>query len=330
MPARVGYELFSFKAFIDGHWKIVWMPKPLGTGEWELFDLSEDPAEVRDLSAEQPEKLEEMVALWNQYKDENGVLDIVPEAAKGALLVADHENNRIQRFDPTGTLLGLWGGSPDSHGPLSLPSDVAVAPDGTVVVADTGHHRIGRFTSDGLEIGGWGGEGTGHGLFRDLSAVAVAPDGIVYGLDADHDRVQVFGPAFSQTWRAELYANPWLTEAPKVISDTTSIDFDWGMRPPHPDIGAGPFSARFERHLRAAGEYTFTVEATGGVRLWSGGRLLVDRWSGARVTETVTHTAALGGDRVRLEYRGAEGPSAVKLSWRVDGVFLPVCSRTTD
>jgi arylsulfatase len=80
--SRVGYELFSFKAFIDSQWKIVWMPKPLGTGEWELFDLSEDPAEVRDLSAEQPEKLEEMVALWNQYKDENGVLDIVPEAAK--------------------------------------------------------------------------------------------------------------------------------------------------------------------------------------------------------------------------------------------------------
>ncbi|NNE20437.1 MAG: hypothetical protein HKN10_18375 [Myxococcales bacterium] len=80
--SRVGYELFSFKAFIDGSWKIVRMPKPLGTGDWELFDLSTDPAELRDLSAEQPEKLEEMVALWNQYKENNGVLDIVPEVAK--------------------------------------------------------------------------------------------------------------------------------------------------------------------------------------------------------------------------------------------------------
>jgi arylsulfatase len=80
--SRVGYELFSFKAFIDGNWKIVQMPKPLGTGEWELFDLSKDPAEVHDLSADQPEKLEEVVALWNQYKEENGVLDIVPEVAK--------------------------------------------------------------------------------------------------------------------------------------------------------------------------------------------------------------------------------------------------------
>jgi arylsulfatase len=80
--SRVGYELFSFKAFIDENWKIVRMPKPLGTGEWELFDLSKDPAEIHDLSAEQPDKLAEMVTLWEQYKEENGVLDIVPELAK--------------------------------------------------------------------------------------------------------------------------------------------------------------------------------------------------------------------------------------------------------
>lgn len=80
--SRVGYELFSFKAFIDGDWKIVQMPKPLGTGEWELFDLSKDPAEIHDLSAEQSGKLEELVALWEEYKEENGVLDIVPELTK--------------------------------------------------------------------------------------------------------------------------------------------------------------------------------------------------------------------------------------------------------
>jgi arylsulfatase len=64
--SRVGYELFSFKAFFDGNWKIVWLPKPLGTGDWELFDLSNDPAELHDLSAEQPDKLKQMVALWDQ------------------------------------------------------------------------------------------------------------------------------------------------------------------------------------------------------------------------------------------------------------------------
>ena len=58
------------------------MPKPLGTGEWELFDLSKDPAELHDISNDHPETLQGMVALWNQYKKDNGVLDMVPKVAK--------------------------------------------------------------------------------------------------------------------------------------------------------------------------------------------------------------------------------------------------------
>lgn len=36
---RVGYELFGLKAFLDGAWKILWMPRPFGKGDWELFNL---------------------------------------------------------------------------------------------------------------------------------------------------------------------------------------------------------------------------------------------------------------------------------------------------
>jgi arylsulfatase len=74
--SRVGYELFGLKAFIDGDWKILWMPPPFGPGEWELFNLKQDPAELADLSAQHPEKLKEMVSMWEQYKIDNGVLDI--------------------------------------------------------------------------------------------------------------------------------------------------------------------------------------------------------------------------------------------------------------
>ncbi len=72
----VGYELFGLKAYIAGEWKILWMPEPFGTGEWELFDLSKDPAEMNDLSEQYPDRLAEMKASWEQYKNENGVLDI--------------------------------------------------------------------------------------------------------------------------------------------------------------------------------------------------------------------------------------------------------------
>jgi arylsulfatase len=74
--SRVGYELFGMKAFFDGSWKILLMPKPFGTGEWELFNLEQDPAELHDLSGQHPDKLKEIIALWEQYKKDNGVLDI--------------------------------------------------------------------------------------------------------------------------------------------------------------------------------------------------------------------------------------------------------------
>lgn len=73
---QVGYELFGMKAYFDGDWKILWMPHPFGKGEWELFNLKQDPAEMNDISNEHPEKLKEMVGLWEQYKKDNKVLDI--------------------------------------------------------------------------------------------------------------------------------------------------------------------------------------------------------------------------------------------------------------
>tara|TARA_R110000850_G_scaffold117831_10_gene234481 strand:+ start:4600 stop:6294 length:1695 start_codon:yes stop_codon:yes gene_type:complete len=74
--SQVGYELFGLKAYFNGDWKVLWMPKPMGKGDWELFNLKEDPAELNDLSAENPEKLKELVGQWKQYQEDNGVLDI--------------------------------------------------------------------------------------------------------------------------------------------------------------------------------------------------------------------------------------------------------------
>ena len=73
---QVGYELFGLKAFFVGDWKILRMPKPFGTGEWELINLKQDPAEMIDLGKQHPRKLEEMITLWELYKIENRVLDI--------------------------------------------------------------------------------------------------------------------------------------------------------------------------------------------------------------------------------------------------------------
>ena len=52
------------------------MPPLFGRSGWELYNLKEDPAELNDLSSEYPQKIENMVALWVQHRDDNRVLDI--------------------------------------------------------------------------------------------------------------------------------------------------------------------------------------------------------------------------------------------------------------
>ena len=74
--STVGDELFGLKALFNGDYKILWLPQPFGKGDWELFNLKNDPGEMNDLSTRYPEKREAMIALWEQYKVENGVLDI--------------------------------------------------------------------------------------------------------------------------------------------------------------------------------------------------------------------------------------------------------------
>jgi arylsulfatase A-like enzyme len=73
---EVGYEMFGMRAYFSGRWKALWMPAPHGTGEWELFDLKQDPAELNDLSSEHPAELQRLVASWERYEKDNGVLDL--------------------------------------------------------------------------------------------------------------------------------------------------------------------------------------------------------------------------------------------------------------
>ena len=80
--SEVGYELFGMKAYISYPWKILMMPKPFGTGEWELFNLQQDPGELHSVSKHHPDKFTKMISQWEQYKEDNGVLDISLDISK--------------------------------------------------------------------------------------------------------------------------------------------------------------------------------------------------------------------------------------------------------
>ncbi len=69
-----GWELFGRRAIRQGDWKALHLPAPYGPGTWQLYDLSRDPGELDDQAAARPEKLAELLELWDRYVEENGVI----------------------------------------------------------------------------------------------------------------------------------------------------------------------------------------------------------------------------------------------------------------
>jgi len=70
----LGWELFGNRAIRQGDWKISSLYQPFGTGDWQLYNLAEDPGEQYDLSEKRPGKKEELITLWEEYEKTNGVI----------------------------------------------------------------------------------------------------------------------------------------------------------------------------------------------------------------------------------------------------------------
>lgn len=71
----IGTELFGSRAVRRGDWKLV----DTGDGRWRLFNIAADPGETRDLAGRQPDVREALVAEWNVYARDVGV--VLPDQA---------------------------------------------------------------------------------------------------------------------------------------------------------------------------------------------------------------------------------------------------------
>ncbi|MCW1429675.1 arylsulfatase [Novosphingobium sp. JCM 18896] len=69
----IGDELFGGRGLRQGDWKIV----DNGDGQWHLFDVAADPGETKDLSAAEPARKAALVAAWDAYAKQVGV--VLPE-----------------------------------------------------------------------------------------------------------------------------------------------------------------------------------------------------------------------------------------------------------
>ncbi len=72
--ALIGGEMMNGKWMRKGDYKAVLVAKPFGPATWQLFNVTEDPGETRDLSKEQQAILKELKAAWDQYTKDVGVV----------------------------------------------------------------------------------------------------------------------------------------------------------------------------------------------------------------------------------------------------------------
>jgi hypothetical protein len=116
--------------------------------------------------------------------------------------VADSGNNRIQKFNGSGTFLTTWGGPGSGNGQFYNPIGVALDASGKVYVTDTGNNRVQKFeynssTQSYVMVAQLGGPvaGTGNNELDVPRGVAVDGSGNVYVTDPFYDRIQKFNGA---------------------------------------------------------------------------------------------------------------------------------------
>jgi len=74
-----GFEVHGSRAMFNRQWKATQTLPPMGSGEWLLFDIHNDPAESINLAHAEREKLAEMIVEHEIYEQEVGVVyDALP------------------------------------------------------------------------------------------------------------------------------------------------------------------------------------------------------------------------------------------------------------
>ncbi len=145
---------------------------------------------------------------------------------------------------------------------------------------------------------------------------------VEYYEDVGNAEIQVWWEVANQVenvgWLGEYFATPTLSGPPAHVRIDPLIDFNWGDGAPAPDVTSDNFSIRWSGKFDfEEGLYTFTVDATDGVRVYIDDILVLDEMEQAdRRTTTFTHTFNNDSYDLRVEYISLLGDAVIKLSWQ--------------
>jgi arylsulfatase A-like enzyme len=70
----IAAELFGNRMVRYGNWKAVSMGRPLGSGDWELYDITRDPSAMINMAEDRPELLAKMREAYDDFAIQNNVI----------------------------------------------------------------------------------------------------------------------------------------------------------------------------------------------------------------------------------------------------------------
>lgn len=118
--------------------------------------------------------------------------------------------------------------------------------------------------------------------------------------------------------RAEYFKNEALTGEPALTRIDRNIDFEWKVGSPDASLPSDGFSARWTGELGPmpeSGDYVVGANADDGVRIWIGGKLVVDKWVPQFKITTTKEISLEKGKRypIKVEYFERSGGASISM-----------------
>src|ERR1700686_3147289 len=155
----------------------------------------------------------------------------------------------------------------------------------------------------------------GSGINENYTTLAHAANRVIN----EYLTPQGFDRSWSQQGLAATYFDNGDFTGATVMRRDPSVNFDWGLGSPDPQIAPSDFSARWEGQIWAGYNetYTFYTLSDDGVRLWVNNQLLIANWSYHGPTENSATINLVRGQKynIKLEYFQGGGGATMKLSW---------------
>ena len=121
------------------------------------------------------------------------------------------------------------------------------------------------------------------------------------------------------TWKCQMFAGKELAGAPLLTRQDPAIDFNWGNKPPAPNLPRENYSARWTGTIKPAGSGTFVFRTLSddGARVLLDGKAILDDWSdhGPHMVDKQVPLEAGKSYAVTVEYYQARNSAELHFGW---------------